>query len=361
MFIIVVVLVTGFNVGLMTFSPLEASEANPFLQAQAQQAELETVRVGLVPVLIYAPLFVANAKGYFAEEGLQIETLNIAGGSEPLAPLARNELDVVFGGTGAGLFNYADRNIQTSDDPQFRIIAGAHFEAPPMTTPLVVSRERFESGEITSVADLRGKRVAINAPGAATEYWLFKALEQGGLTPQDVEIVAVAFGDVPAALNSQAEDRIDAAMLGEPIAASAEAQGLISRLSDDFLEAFQPTFIYASNTFLNENPEAAFGFLRAIVRAYRDMQDPNTWAEAEVVAELSAKTFGYSKDLLEFYAFPFYDPNGMVRVEDMATLQDYFMAQGALAYDEPLDLDALIDTTILDQVIADLGEYQTEE
>ncbi|NJL94799.1 MAG: ABC transporter substrate-binding protein [Anaerolineae bacterium] len=326
----------------------------------AQQDDLTTVRVGLVPVLVYSSLFVAEARGYFAEEGLQIETLPLAGGSEPLAPLARGELDVALGGSGAGLFNYAARNLDTTGDANFRIVAGMHSERPPLSSPLVVSAERFESGEITSVEDLRGGRVAINAAGAATEYWLVKALEQGGLTPADVEIVAVAFPDVPAALNSEANDRIDAAILGEPIAAAAEAQGLIARLSTDFLEDFQPTYVYMGNEFLEENRETAQAFLRAMVRAYRDLQDPATWREPEIVAYLSEVTIGYSEELLDFYAFPFHEPDGTVRLQDMEILQQYFLDKGDLTYDEALDLDLLVDTSLLDEVIEELGPYEAE-
>lgn len=331
------------------------------LSAAQAQEELDTVRVGVIPVMIFSPLFVADARGYFAEEGIQIEISTNIGGSEPLAPLARQELDVVFGGTGAGLFNYAARNIETEGDPNFRIVAGAHSERPPLTSPLVVSAERFENGEITSVADLKGGRVAINAPGAATEYWMFKALEQGGLTFDDVELVAVAFPDVAAALNSTAEDRIDAAILGEPLASAVESQGLIKRLSTDFIEDFQPTFVYMSNDFLENKRDLAVGFVRALVRAYRDLQDPAAWSEEDVVAALTENTNGFSAELLDLYAFPQYEPDGTIKVEDIETLQTYFMEREQLAYDEPLDVADLLDTSILEDAIADLGEYEAEQ
>ena len=139
------------------------------------------VRVGYIPVTIYAPLYVADAKGYFAEEGIDIELMPVQGGSDNVVQLGAGNFDVAGGGISAGMWNAADRGIE------FEIALPLHAERPPLTTPLVVSKTRFDNGEITSVADLAGKKVAVNATGAATEYWLQKALEQGGLSLDDVE------------------------------------------------------------------------------------------------------------------------------------------------------------------------------
>lgn len=320
--------------------------------------EMTEVRVGAVPVMIFAPLFVADANGYFADEGITVNVQRVAGGSEPLAPLASGELDVIFGGAGAGLFNYAARNIDLNEDPGFRIVAGVHSERPPLTSPLVVSKARFDSGEITSVADLAGKRVSINAVGAATEYWLAQALAQGGLTMDDVEVVAVAFGDVAAALNSESADRIDAAILGEPVVSFAEQAGLVVRLSDDFIEDFQATFLYMSTDFIANHRETAVGFVRAYVRAARFLADDATWTSDEVAAILETATT-VPAAINQTAARPYFPVNGAVDVADLETLQEYFFAQpDTLSYDELLDINALLDTSLLDEVIADIGEVE---
>jgi NitT/TauT family transport system substrate-binding protein len=351
------------SLALAAVTPIFAMGNTPVNEVMHyQEAELDTVRVGTIPLMIFAPLFVADVRGYFAEEGIQLELTTTPGGAEPLAPLARDELDVVMGGTGAGFFNYAARNIEVEGDPNFRIVSVAHIERPPLTTPLVVAASRFESGEITSVADLEGARVSINAAGAGTEFWLYRALEEGGLSMDDIELVAVAFGDVPAALNSEAEDRIDAAMLGEPITANVEAAGLIARLSSDFLEDFQGTFIYMSNSFVTEDRDVAVRFMKAFLRGARDLQDPATWEAEDVVAHLSEATLGFNADLLDTFAFPYFDPNGTVSVEDIDLMQQYFLdKEGSLAYDEPLVIEDLIDTSISADAVAEIGEYEEME
>lgn len=328
--------------------------------AKPAQDEITEVKVGLVPVMVFAPVFIADAKGYFADENLSVEILRNPGGSEPLAPLATGELDVVVGGAGAGLFNYARRNLDLEDDPGFRIVAGGHSEHQPMTSPLVVAADRYESGEITSVADLAGARVAINAPGAATEYWMAEALAAEGLTLDDVELVAVAFPDVAAALNSESSDRIDAAILGEPLVSFAEGEGLVVRLADDFIDDFQATFVYMSNDFINNHREAAVGFLRAYVRASRDLEAEDAWQGDDIAETLETYT-NVPADINREAARPYFSVNGTPSVENLAALQEYFLAKGDLTYEEALDIELMLDTTLLDEVLADIGEIEVED
>lgn len=165
---------------------------------------LTRVVVGYVPVLIYSPLILAKEKGYFAEYGLDVQLEPLPGGSDMVVLTANGDFDIGVGGAGPAYFNAADRGIN------LKIVAPLHFERDPNATPLVVSKRRFDSGELTTVEDLKGKKVTVNARGA-TEYWLDTALRSAGLTIEDVDLQALPFPDVEAALDSGA---IVGAMLG---------------------------------------------------------------------------------------------------------------------------------------------------
>lgn len=352
---ILVVMVLGV---MMSVSQAQATHLATSPEANTSR-QVTTVRVGYVPVMIYAPLYVADAQGYFADEGILIELNRVAGGSEPLAPLATGDLDVVFGGAGAGLFNYAYRNLDLQNDPNFRIVAGVHSEKQPMTSPLVVSKSRYDSGEITRVADLEGGRVAINAVGAATEYWMYQALVLGGVDPTSVEIVAVAFPDVAAALNSESADRIDAAILGEPLVSFAEQEGLVVRLADDFIDGFQATFLYMSNDFIANNREAAVGFVRAYLRAVRDLETPDVW-QSDDTAKILEEYTGVPAAINKNAARPYYPVNGTINIANLEALQTYFADQGTLGYDGLLEVTVMLDETLLDEVLADIGVIEEE-
>ncbi len=130
------------------------------LAVEPAEGELKAVSMGYIPIMNFAPVFVAKELGYFAEQGLDVELRTFAGGSEMIAQLATNDLNTGFGGAGPGLFNAVNQGLPV------KIIAPGHSEGNPVATPLVVAKSKCESGEIRSVADLEGKRVAINAPGA---------------------------------------------------------------------------------------------------------------------------------------------------------------------------------------------------
>src|SRR5256885_3433202 len=111
-------------------------------------------------------------------------------------------------------------------------------ERPPVSTPLVVSKNAYDSGEIRAVADLRGKKVSVNVIGSATEFWLHSALLRGGLTIDDVQLVAVDFPQVPAARGNGA---IRGGLLGEPLGTLAQGAGPSAPLSEDFRNGGQRT------------------------------------------------------------------------------------------------------------------------
>jgi len=303
--------------------------------ATTAPAATKTVRVGYVPVLIYAPLYVGIERGYFAAEGITIESTPIQGGSDAVVQLAAGNFDAALGGAGAGLFNAAARGVK------FSIVAPMHSEKPPVSSPLVISAKRKD--EITKVADLKGKKVAINAKGAATEYWLSEALKKGGLTIDDVEVVTVPFKDVPASLDSKA---IDAAILGEPLATINVDKGLVSILSNDFINGFDATYLYMSEPMLADQATAQ-GFMRAYLKACADMQGNYMTPEIAAIVEKYTKV---PAAVVQKAALPQYDATGTIPVKDLAALQDYFRTRKVLEYDKNIDIATIVNTDLVASV-----------
>jgi NitT/TauT family transport system substrate-binding protein len=296
--------------------------------------ERTTVRTGYIPLMIYAPLYVGIERGYFAQEGIQVELTQIASGNDALVQLAAGTFDVALGGAGAGVFNAAQRGVK------FAFVAPLHSEKPPVTTPLVISAKR--AGEITSIADLKGKRVAVNAKGTATEYWLQLALAKGGLTIADVELQGVPFADVPAALESGS---LDAAILGEPGMTINKQKGVVSVLSEDFVDGFAATYMYMGDALLSVQPEVGKAFMRAYLRSARELQGP--WNDE--VAAIVEKYTKVPAAVVKQANRPLYDPNGTISLDDLSTLQTFFLERGELTYSEPLDLKAIVNTSLAEE------------
>ncbi len=315
-------------------------------RALAQSAPLTKIRVVHVPVLIFAPLYVAIERGYFAREGLEVELIGTPGGASSFVVLASGRAEVVIGGLGAALFNAAARGLD------FKVVGPVHMEKPPVSTPLVVSKQAYDSGAIRKVADLRGKKVAVNVLGSATEFWMQAALHKGGLTMDDIELVAVNFPDVPAAL---ANGAIAAGLLGEPLATLAEDRGQIVRLSDDFIDGVQVTAVYYSGEFIRQNQKLATGFMVAWLRASRDLQG-NAYRRTDV-AKIVEKYTGVPAAVVRRASPPVHEPNGRMNFNDFKRLQDFFKKRGSLTYEKPLSPEAYIDTSFVRRALETLGPF----
>jgi NitT/TauT family transport system substrate-binding protein len=311
------------------------------------EGELTEITVGYVPVSIYAPVFVALDKGYYAEQGLDVTLEPFAGGPDPIILTGSGELDFAAIGAGPAFWNAAASGLPIS------IVAPGHAEGSPVATPLMISKESCASGAITSVADLEGKRVSVNARGA-TEYWLGQALATGGLTIDDVDLQVLPFPDAVAALASGA---IDAAMVGEPLATLAEQEGTAVRLLSDFpVQGLQPTAIIGNKDFIAANPEAAQGFVTAYLQASRDLsgdgfKDPAHLAIIEAYTNVPAA-------LVAAAVQPVYAVNGEINVEGLGILQTFFRERDQLEYDEDLDPASLVDTTFVDGALETLGPVE---
>lgn len=313
------------------------------LAATPADGELRQVSMGYIPVMNFAPVFVAKELGYFAEQGLDVELRAFAGGSEMIAQLATNDLNAGIGGAGPGLFNAINAGLSV------KIVAPGHSEGNPVATPLVVAKAKCETGEIRSVADLEGKRVSINAPGA-TEYWLSQALAQGGLTMDDIELQTLAFADAVVALESGA---IDAAILGEPTATLAERQGIGVRLTADFdVQGMQPTVVYGSAEFLANEPEAAKGLMIGYLKAVRAIME-HGFSDPEILPIVAEYT-QLPEELIVASVPPMFTVDGSINVEGLRTLQSFFRSLGELDYETDIDPQSMIDRTALDAALQEL-------
>lgn len=329
-----------------TATPAESTDAGDQMKDTDSETDgdLATVRVGHVPVTIYAPFYIALEKGYFEDEGIDAELMPVQGGTENVVQVSAGNFEVAGGGVGAGMLNAAARGVE------FEIAAPMHTERPPLTSPFVVSKERFDNGELTSMSDLEGLTVSTNAKGAATEYWLWRALQQGNLGFDDVEVIGVGFREVPAALENRS---LDGAILGEPLTTFAENEGVVARLSEDFIDRFTATYVYFNKEWATENPDLAKGFVKAFIRGSRDLNG-DQWYDEENL-QIIQKYTEIPVEVIEHANRSYHDPNGAVPMDDIMELQRFFMDQGQTNYDEPLDMEQFVNSSYAEAAVEELG------
>lgn len=310
--------------------------------ATAPAASGATIRLGYQPTVVFAPVYVGIERGYFAQESINVELTQIQATQDAVVQLAAGNFDVALAGGNAGVFNAIARGLK------FKVVAPVHSEKPPVATPLVISAKR--SGEIKRIADLKGKKIGIVGNGAAIEYWVERALAQDGLKISDVQLQAMPFPNMPAALENGA---LDAAVITEPLVTINKDKGLLSVLSDNFIDGFTATYVYMNEAWMQQNPQLAKGFLKGYLRATRDLQGDYMTPEIAGIIEKYTKV---PAAVVQRAALAQYKPDGKVPVQDLETLQTFFMERGVLEYKDLLDVNSFVDTTLAAEVAAELAK-----
>ncbi len=303
---------------------------------------LTVVRLGYLPSISFAPLFVAIERGYFAQEGIDAQLTLVQTGSDSVVQLAAGNFDAAVGGAGASLFNAVDRGVK------FTIVAPLQSERPPVTAPLVISGKRKD--EIKSVANLKGKKVAINTTAGIGEYFLSEALRKGGLTLDDIQLTTAATASVPALLQSGS---IDAAILTEPYVTQNQDNGMVSVLSNDYVNGFTSSYLYMGEPLLTGKPQVAKGFLRAFLRACSDLQGDYLKTDPGI-ATIIEKYTQVPADMVGRAPAPHYSKDGVVPIGNLQSLQTFFLQSGELEYKQPIDVTTFVDDSLARQVASEL-------
>jgi NitT/TauT family transport system substrate-binding protein len=297
-----------------------------------------------------AGVYIGLERGYFAEEGIDLETLFMDSGGRMVPSLAAGQLDAGGGAVSSALINALSRDVP------IKLIADKGSQRPGFGfKALSVRQELADSGAVRTVADLRDRKLAVNTATSIDIYHLHGALQSGGLRVEDVSLEEITYPDQSAAL---ANGGIDAAISIEPIATAMERQRIAAKLLT--LEKTSPlsqdaTIIYAPH-FMRDQPEAAQRFLIAYLRGVRDYNRAFTTGEGrdEVIQILTKYTAIKDPAVFETMGLPGLHPNGYVNADNIRAAQEYWRAQNLTQTVVPPE--QFIDNSYLEAALAVLGK-----
>ena len=235
--------------------------AAPAVAQDAPETEdLVHVSLGTIPIAPLIPAFLAKEKGWFAEEGLEVELRPEPGGQDIVTAVVAGEFDF-------GFSNQTSLLIARSRGLPVRAIAKAVVGSPDVETSwdaVVVAGD----SPIQGPQDLVGKTVSVNTLNNTPHLVLLRALENAGIeNPQDqISFIEVQFPD---AIGAVAQGQVDAAWVVEPfvtVGAFNDARPVMRPLIET-----DPSFLmsayFTSQQLIDERPEVVAGFTRAINRA----------------------------------------------------------------------------------------------
>jgi NitT/TauT family transport system substrate-binding protein len=320
--------------------------------ACAQTAPLDprvALKVGAIGAVSDAGIFVARDKGYFNDEGLDVELVSFKAAPQILPAIATGEVQVSGSAVTPALFNAFARGIT------MKLVADKGQVAKGFGFAAIVVRSDL-ADTIKDFKDLKGRKFAVMGKGVSSTTQLGKALELGGIQPNEVEFVELGLPEMVAALGNKA---IDGATLLEPFITLAAARKIAIRWKgmEDFLPfTGQNGVIIYSQKFAEEQPEAAKRWMVAYLkgtRAYLDAVTKGTDRDG-INAILAKHTAVKDLSLLAKIAPTGFDPNGRMELKSLEADQDWYLKLGL--QQGRADLGKVIDYQYLDYAISRLGK-----
>ncbi|WP_062213626.1 ABC transporter substrate-binding protein [Streptomyces sp. NBRC 109706] len=318
------VLATGLAVGL-TACGSSGSSGSAGSGGDTNGDGLREVTVGVIPILDVAPLYLGEAEGVFAEHGLTLDFKSAQGGAAIVPGVVSGEYDF-------GYSNVTSLMLAQEQGLDLRVVsAGASSTGDPADDfgSIVVP----EGSDITSVADLPGRTVAINTLNNINDTLIREAVDQAGGDSSRIEFVELAHSDMVAALET---GQVDVAWEVEPFLTIARQGGavdlwsLYAEATDDLTVA---TY-FASASVVENDPELVEAFAAAAAESFAHAtENPDaTRAVLSEYTEIDPALY----DELTLPAFP--TEINRASVEYLAELGDKW----GLFDQDGIDLDTLL-------------------
>ena len=303
----------------------------------------ERIRIGLVPLISSGPIFIAEAKKLFEKVGLDAELKYFADGALAMPALVAGELDATASTLNAGLFNTVAKGAP------FKLILDRGSEKPGHgSMTIVASNAMYEAGyrSANDGAKLKGKKIAIQAPGSIDQYLLGRAAQKAGLDPR-TDLDWSSGMPYPDMIKLMGVGRADAANIPVPLAFLAEKNkvGKIVGPGSDIEPNAQLACWVMSGKFLSEKKSAAVRFAMVHTHAARLFNKAAEAKDPEVVKIISVAT-RVPEPLIAAAAprWTWYDFNGMPNVASVMDQHKFFtetmkLVNGAVSADVMFDFE----------------------
>ncbi len=333
-----------------------ALSASMFLLLGIAAQAADKVTIGIVNAVSDGTLFIAQEKGYFKAEGIEAEFVAFDTGAKMVAPMGAGQLDVGGGAASAGLYNAVDRGIR------IKIVAdkATNVKGAPFQS-FMVRKELVDKGQVKTLADLKGRKIAITGAGGSDASVLNEAMKSVGLKYSDVEKVYLGFPQHAPAFQNGA---IDGSITTEPTTTNIQRLGAAVVLTgnDAFYPNAQTATIMFSGDFAEKRRDVAVKFIKAYLRAARDFNDAMVNGKLqgpggdELVAILAKYTVIKDVNVLRNMVMAGVNPNGAVNEESMRKDLAFFKEIGDVT-SAKVSVEQVVDQSFVAEAAKALGPY----
>lgn len=319
------------------------SSAPPASAPQATTAPASvSLKVVILPFISFAPYWIAQDDGYFKEQGLDVEFVDMTNQQDTLPAMLGGQVDVTSGQVYAAMFNAAAK------DGAVKIVADKGYINPDACENIAVIGRKglFENGDLKADR-LKGSRMTI-VPGSWNEYYLDKLLKALTLTNTTASNTMLASPAVFEAMNA---GQVDITVQNEPWVTRLTDAGHV-RLTpgiSKLLPNSESAVMLFGPKLLGNNAEVGKRFMLAYLKAVRAYNEGKTDHNVAILSK-------YTKlpaDLLQKMCWPSLHPDGALNTDSVLDFQTWAVAKGLI--NTPATAAQLFDTSFAEYASQQLG------
>lgn len=251
------------------------------LAARPAAAEKTTLRVSALPYLTFAPLYLAQAEGYFEAEGLSVEFVRLQRNTDYLVALLRGDVDIdtIF---TAGMMNAMARG------EHIRVVASRGVLSPGgcVTNGFVARPDLAGKLDDMSAQELKGLTFGVD-PTWLDSFFLQRWLGERGLTLDDVGTKYLP--PMPARIEALRQGGLDVVFMGEPwiTRTAGDGSGVVWKSAGDMAPGFPLSVVIFGPAMLGREDDAGVRFLRAYLRGVERYAEGKTDRNIEILSRVT--------------------------------------------------------------------------
>jgi NitT/TauT family transport system substrate-binding protein len=307
--------------------------------AIATGAQAETIKVGILKVGASGPIYLAEERGYFADEGLTAEPVTFGAGQAVAVAVVSGDVDIGVTGLTAGLYNLASGG-------QLRVVAGLHREARGFRMLGYFASKRAYDAGLISLKDVTNHSVALTTIGSTTHYAVGLLAMKYGFPIATVKILPLQ--SIPNSSAAVVGGQADVGMIPGTLKPEMDKAGahLLGWVGDETPWQIGAVFVTTKTT--DERGDMLKRFLRVLAKGSHDYHDAFTDAHEErrdgpsapAALEIIAKAIGETPQELDDQ-LPYVDPKLRLDIRDVRRQIDWYRDQGMIKGD--ISVDKLVD------------------
>ncbi|WP_407048482.1 ABC transporter substrate-binding protein [Methyloraptor flagellatus] len=323
-----------------------AALAGPAAAQAPEKTKLE-LGVGGKPLLYYLPLTIAERKGFFKEQGLDVTINDFGGGAKSLQALVGGSVDAV-----TGAYEHTIRMQQKNQD----VVAVLELGRFP---GIVIGVAKDKADKVKTAADLKGLKLGVTAPGSSTHLTALYLLAKAGVPADSVPIIGVGGG--ASAVAALERGNVDAISHLDPVISKLEADGALKVIVDTRTEEGTKAVygttnpaatLYLKADFIKANPNTTQALTNALYKALKWIET----ASPEDIAAAVPEEYWLGDKALYIASVKAnkatYSKTGIITEEASKGMLEFLKVVEPSFKDAPIDLKKTFDPTFVTKAAA---------